>query len=85
MAKQVKVDRTDKSKSTKTVHPSESRIVTRSPKINFYFAVALGLIYLLLFDQNATGALIYGAGAFLFFNTVDYCILYYRLKKKGML
>lgn len=77
MAKQVKVD----SKKTKAASPEQGLLMTRSPKTNFIFAAALGLIYLVIFNQSAAQALIYGIAAFLFFNTVDYLILYRRLNK----
>lgn len=72
MAKQVKLEKNP-----------ESRITTRSPKTNLAFAAILGLIYLVVFNQNGGQALIYAIGAFLFFNTVDYCILYYRMNKNS--
>ncbi len=70
MAKQVKVSKTS------------DRITTRSPKTNLIFAVILGLLFLVLFQGSPQGAVVYAIGAFMFFNTVDYCILYYRLNKK---
>lgn len=76
MAKQIKVDSKKKAESAKP-----ERLVTRSPLTNLFFAVLLGLVYLFVFD-GGQGALLYAVGAFLFFNTVDYCILYYRLNKK---
>lgn len=69
MAKQVKVE--DK----------KHKISTRSPRSNLILALALGLIYLVLFG-GPQGAILYAIGAFMFFNTVDYLILYYKLNKK---
>lgn len=79
MAKQVKVE--PKKSKAKAIRPEQGLLMTRSPKTNFIFAAALGLIYLGLFDQTPGQALIYGIGAFLFFNTVDYFILYRRINK----
>lgn len=79
VAKQVKVER--KKESSKTAQPQRDILNTRSPKTNLIFAAALGLIYLTLFNQSPQQSLLYAVGAFLFFNTVDYCILYYRIKK----
>lgn len=76
MAKQVKVE-----SKKRTVIDAEGRLKTRSPLTNLIFAVILGLIYLVVFN-GGQGALLYAIGAFLFFNTVDYCILYYRMNKK---
>lgn len=70
MAKQVKVN--DK---------KDGRLVARSPLTNLIFAAILGLIYVVVLNQNLAQATIYAIGAFLFFNTIDYFILYYRLKK----
>ena len=80
MAKQVKVDR--KKEPVKKSQPERGVLTTRSPKTNLVIAVILGFIYLTLFNQSPQQALLYGIGAFLFFNTIDYCILYYRLKKE---
>ena len=73
VAKQVKVQH----------NKDEARLVTRSPKTNLVFAAILGLIYLTIFNQSAGQALLYAIGAFLFFNTVDYIILYYRMRKNS--
>lgn len=86
MAKQVKVD--NSKKSSKTDEPIETaethgRLVARSPLTNLFFAAVLGLIYLAVFKQSPQQALLYGGGAFLFFNTVDYIILYYRMNKRS--
>lgn len=69
MAKQVKIDK------------NTEKITTRSPKTNLIFALILGLLYLVLLG-GLNGAIIYAIGAFMFFNTVDYLILYYKLNKK---
>lgn len=70
VAKQVKVEK-----------QKESRLVARSPLTNLIFAAILGLIYVAVLNQSAVQAIVYAIGAFLFFNTIDYFILYYRLKK----
>lgn len=70
MAKQVKVD-----------NQKENRLVARSPLTNLIFAAILGLIYVALLNQSPAQAIVYAVGAFLFFNSIDYFILYYRLKK----
>lgn len=78
MAKQIKVDPKKDSKK----QPTAPKVTTRSPRTNLIFAALLGLVFLTLFQGSPQGAFIYAVGAFLFFNTVDYCILYYRLNKK---
>jgi hypothetical protein len=70
VAKQVKVD-----------NKKNDRLVARSPLTNLIFAAILGLIYVTVLNQSAAQAIVYAIGAFLFFNTIDYFILYYRLKK----
>jgi hypothetical protein len=70
VAKQVKVD-----------NKKDGRLVTRSPFTNLIFAAILGLIYVAVLNQSPAQAIVYAIGAFLFFNTVDYFILYYRLRK----
>lgn len=72
MAKQVKVDRSSE----------QRRLATRSPFTNLLFAAILGLIYMTVFSQSPQSSLVYATGAFLFFNTVDYCVLYYRMNKE---
>jgi hypothetical protein len=79
VAKQVKVD----SKKAKPAKQQDGRLTTRSPMTNLVFAGILGLIYIVVFNQNGAQALLYAIGAFLFFNTVDYCILYYRMNKNS--
>ena len=81
MAKQVKVER--KKEPAKVVQPDRGVVMTRSPKTNLIFAAVLGLIYLVLFKQSPQQSLLYAGGAFLFFNTVDYFILYYRMNKNS--
>lgn len=81
MAKQVKVDNSKKAKNEIDSPEYHGRLVARSPVTNLFFAAILGLFYLLAFNQSAGQALIYAIGAFLFFNTVDYIILYYRINK----
>ncbi len=83
MAKQVKIDNTKKvSGSAKTV-PERPLLTTRSPKTNLFIAAILGLIYLTVFNLSVQHTLLYATGAFLFFNTVDYFILYNRIKKEN--
>lgn len=83
MAKQVKVDNSKKAAEPINASETQGRLVARSPLTNLFFAAILGLIYLAAFGQSPQQAFIYGAGAFLFFNTVDYCILYYRMNKRS--
>lgn len=83
MAKQVKIDNAKKVKSSTKAVPERASLTTRSPKTNLFFAAILGLIYLTVFGQSAQHALLYAIAAFLFFNTVDYFILYNRLKKEN--
>ncbi|MGI9027717.1 MAG: hypothetical protein ACR2FM_02645 [Candidatus Saccharimonadales bacterium] len=84
MAKQVKIETKKKSSdpvADKTAN--QALLASRSPKTNLVFAVILGLIYLTIFNQSGQQALLYAIGAFLFFNTVDYFILYYRINKRS--
>lgn len=80
MAKQIKVD--PKAAAKTDNQPDKGRLTTRSPLTNLVFAAILGLIYLVAFNQSPGNSLVYAIGAFLFFNTIDYCILYYRMNKK---
>lgn len=52
----------------------------RSPKTNLVWALIISLA-LFLFTSDTRYALSAGIFAFLFFNTVDYMIFYYRYKK----
>lgn len=79
MAKQVDIKG---KKASGSVVDDQRRIASRSPKTNLIFAALLGLLYIALFNQNVAGAAIYAIGAFMFFCTVDYCILYYRMNKR---
>lgn len=78
MAKQIKANRKD----TGVAEEVQPKLVARSPMVNLAFAVALALIFLAFFGPSVPQAVVYGIGAFLFFNTVDYIILYYRMKKQ---
>lgn len=83
MAKQVKVDST-KTKAGRTEEINgQERLTTRSPITNLFFAAILGVIYLAVFNQTPQHSLFYAIGAFLLFNTIDYCFLYYRMNKRS--
>lgn len=85
MAKQVKADKSKTKKATEPIEVAETqgRLVARSPLTNLFFAAILGILYLAVFDRTPGQSLIYAGIAFLFFNTVDYCILYYRMNKRS--
>jgi hypothetical protein len=68
-------------KQVKVNNQKENRLVARSPLTNLIFAAILGLIYVAVLNQSPAQAVVYAIGAFLFFNSIDYFILYYRLKK----
>jgi hypothetical protein len=83
MAKQVKVD--NKKTQTEAINAAgtSKRVASRSPLTNLYIAVILFVVYLAIANQGLQKSLIYSIGAFMFFNTVDYCILYYRMNKRS--
>lgn len=80
VAKQVKVEH--KKATPKPPTEGQSKLTARSPKTNLFYAAILGLVYVTLFKQTPQQSLLYAGGAFLFFCTVDYCFLYYRLNKE---
>ncbi len=82
MAKQINA--TSKKTKSGVINGTEApkRIATRSPITNLYIAGILFVIYMAIADQGLERSLLYSVAAFMFFNTVDYCILYYRMKKE---
>lgn len=83
MAKQVKVDNTKTKPERTDIISDQGRLTTRSPVTNLFFAGILGLVYLAVFNQSFQHSLVYAIGAFLLFNTIDYCFLYYRMNKRS--
>jgi hypothetical protein len=55
---------------------------TRSPISNLIVGLVAAIAYFVLFNQSFVQALGYGLALFMLFNTIDYCILYYRMNKK---
>lgn len=69
--KRVKVEKSDKERKLRE---------PRSPKTNLVWALIISAA-LVLITSDTRYALSAGIFAFLFFNTVDYMIFYYRYKK----
>lgn len=69
-----------KKDTTKKATSERKLLEPRAPKTNLIWAliVTLGLF---LFTSDGSYAVSAGIFAFLFFNTVDYIIFYYRYKK----
>lgn len=83
MAKQSKITKPAATAATnvKSVKTEEKRS-TRSPISNLIVGIVAGIAYALLFGATFYQALAYGLALFMLFNTIDYCILYYRMNKK---